>query len=72
MLGASCDLELLEMTEYRHPEENGVMSGLSKDTSSSGVSPESVRMKARPCSKSANAWLKIGAWDLCWFGQISQ
>ena len=35
-----------------------MVSGSSKVVSSSGVSPESVRMESGPCSKSATTWSK--------------
>ena len=60
MLGASCDLEILEMglIEHRHPAktEETKVSASSDDAFSSGVLIESVRMESRPCSKSSTPW----------------
>ena len=60
MLGASCSLEVSEIvqTEQRNPEETEdvMASGSSKEESNSDISMESVRMKSKPCSKSATAW----------------
>ena len=62
MLGASCGLELSEriLIEQRNPEETEdvLVSGSSKEVSNSSVSSESVRMKSKPCLKSATAWSK--------------
>ena len=64
MLRESCGLELSEMvlTKQKNTEENEevMISGSSKDASSSDVLMESVRMESRQCSKSATTWYKGG------------
>ena len=59
MQKASCGLEVSEMvlTEHKILDETdeGTPSGSSNDASSSSVWTELVRMKSRPCSKSATA-----------------
>ena len=56
MLEASCSLELSEwvLSKHRNPKETeeGIAIIPSKDTSSSGVLTESVRIESRPCSES--------------------